>query len=59
MLLIKCSLIQDRLSIVVFTGPANESMVEVLPNCVSEERPKRYPPISARQHLANKINRSN
>ncbi|CAK9005607.1 2-oxoglutarate-dependent dioxygenase (Ascochitine biosynthesis cluster protein 3) [Durusdinium trenchii] len=33
----------DRISLVVFTGPANDTIVEPLPTCVSPDRPPKCP----------------
>ncbi|CAK8998605.1 unnamed protein product [Durusdinium trenchii] len=49
----------DRISLVVFTGPANDTIVEPLPTCVSPDRPPKYMPISAGEHLAKKLQASN
>lgn len=48
-----------RLSLVFFTGPADETQVDALPSCVGPDRPRRYPTVSAREHLMNKLRRSN
>eukprot|EP00971_Amphidinium_carterae_P236528 4694147-Amphidinium_carterae.1 len=32
----------DRLSLVLFTGPAHDTVVEALPTCCSDTRPSRY-----------------
>ena len=50
---------RGRLSLVFFTGPADETLVEALPGTHGPDRPKRYEPVSAREHLMNKIRRSN
>ena len=36
--------------LVFFTGPADDT-VEPLPNCHGPEAPKKYEPVSAREHL--------
>uniref|UniRef100_A0A7S3AQL7 Fe2OG dioxygenase domain-containing protein n=1 Tax=Haptolina ericina TaxID=156174 RepID=A0A7S3AQL7_9EUKA len=44
-----------RLSMVFFTGPADDTVVEALPGCHGPGRPKRFSPISAREHLMAKL----
>lgn len=48
-----------RISLVVFTGPGNDTIVEPLPTCVSPERPAKYARISAGEHLRKKLQASN
>eukprot|EP00434_Breviolum_minutum_P003009 symbB.v1.2.002646.t1/scaffold142.1/size299426/4 len=48
-----------RISLVVFTGPGNDTIVEPLPTCVSAERPAKYARISAGEHLTKKLQASN
>ncbi|KAL3930939.1 MAG: hypothetical protein SGPRY_001327 [Prymnesium sp.] len=49
-----------RLSIVFFTGPDEETMIEALPTCVEPEtNPARHAPISAQNHLKTKLQASN
>ena len=50
---------RPRLSLVFFTGPADDTVVEPLPNCHGPEAPKKYEPVSAREHLLRKLGRSN
>ena len=50
---------RPRLSLVFFTGPADDTVVEPLPNCHGPEVPKKYEPVSAREHLLRKLGRSN
>ena len=42
-------------SLVFFTGPSDETVVEALPGTVDGANPQRYPPISARAHLHAKL----
>lgn len=49
----------DRISLVYFTGPKREAVIEALPTCWSEQRPKRYNAISAALHLQAKLDASN
>lgn len=44
-----------RLSIVFFTGPRDDAIISCLPGCSSEDRPARYPPITAGEHIRAKI----
>lgn len=49
----------DRISMVFFTGPAPEAVVECLPTCVDAQRPARYQPITSGEHLRRKLRASN
>lgn len=44
-----------RLSIVFFTGPRDDAEIACLPGCATGERPARYPPITAGEHVRAKI----
>lgn len=44
-----------RLSIVFFTGPRDDAEIACLPGCATTERPLRYPPITAGEHIRAKI----
>lgn len=44
-----------RLSLVFFTGPPGDTLVEALPGTWGPDRPKRYPPVTARAHLLKKL----
>ncbi len=48
-----------RLSIAFFSDPDPEVLVETLPSCVSEESPSKYPPITANDHILEKIAATN
>ncbi|MCH2613095.1 MAG: hypothetical protein MKZ70_00140 [Opitutales bacterium] len=48
-----------RLSIAFFSDPDPEVLVETLPSCVSEERPSKYQPITANDHILEKIAATN
>jgi len=48
---------RSRLSIVYFTGPKVDSMIECLPTCCSPTNPPKYKPVKERDHLANKMNK--
>mmetsp|Transcript_14661 Transcript_14661/g.23067 ORF Transcript_14661/g.23067 Transcript_14661/m.23067 type:complete len:379 (+) Transcript_14661:103-1239(+) len=49
----------DRLSLVFFTGPKKDTVVECLPTCCGPDRPAKYAPISAEEHLQRKLKESN
>lgn len=44
-----------RLSIVFFTGPRDDTEIACLPGCSSPTSPPRYPPITAGEHIREKI----
>lgn len=44
-----------RRSVAFFHDGNYDALVEVLPTCVSEDRPARYAPVLAGQHLLNKL----
>jgi len=49
-----------RLSLVFFTGPREDAVVEVLPTCVDPDTKEgQFPPIRAGEHLREKVRRSN
>jgi len=50
---------QDRLSIVFFTGPPSDTLVEVLPECYGDIASPKYPPVLAGAHLSGKLKASN
>lgn len=45
----------DRFSIAAFFDPDDDVLVECLPSCQGEDNPAKYPPISTRDHLLEKI----
>jgi len=47
-----------RLSIVLFTGPNGDAVVECLPTCHGPDTPPRYGPIKAHDHLMARIRAS-
>jgi len=49
----------SRLSVVFFTGPNNDTLVECIKTCCSDTNPPKYAPINAGTHLFNKLNLSN
>lgn len=49
----------DRLSLVFFTGPSDDTLVEALPGCWDVSNPKRHAPVTAREHLMGKLSASN
>lgn len=46
---------EGRLSIVYFTGPHPEAMVECLPSCLPENSKPKYEPITAFEHVQAKM----
>lgn len=48
----------ERISIVLFTGPAPDSLIECLPTCSEPGDPPHYPPIIAQDHLREKVRQS-
>ena len=44
-----------RLSIVMFTGPNADAVVECLPSCTGPGNPPRYGPVVAQEYLMRKI----
>lgn len=48
-----------RLSVVMFTGPANDTLIEPLPSCCGPDNPPRYAPVTAGDHLRAKLERGN
>ena len=44
-----------RISLVFFTGPHPDTVVECLPTCTDSERPARYAPVLAGNHLIQKL----
>lgn len=49
----------DRISMVFFTGPAKETVIECLPTCCGPERPAKYVAITSGEHLNRKLQASN
>ena len=45
----------ERYSLVFFTNPSKDTVVECLPTCSSEESPPRYPPINAHEYVVGRI----
>jgi isopenicillin N synthase-like dioxygenase len=48
----------QRLSMVVFFGPHEDSEIDCLPSCVSADNPARWPPVKAGDYIRAKIARS-
>ncbi|GGF72324.1 isopenicillin N synthase family dioxygenase [Alteromonas lipolytica] len=46
---------KDRYSIAFFVDPASETVIETLPSCISEDNPNRYGPITAGEHLQERL----
>mmetsp|Transcript_103482 Transcript_103482/g.183826 ORF Transcript_103482/g.183826 Transcript_103482/m.183826 type:complete len:358 (-) Transcript_103482:156-1229(-) len=49
----------DRISLVFFTGPAADTVIEALPTCRGPRQPAKYPRITAGEHLKKKLAASN
>merc|ERR1711924_398145 len=49
----------SRISMIFFTGPAPDTLLECPPTCTNEKHPPRYAPVSAGEHLKRKIAASN
>jgi len=49
----------DRISLVFFTGPSHDTLIEALPTCSSDTRPSRYEKITSGEHLQRKLAASN
>jgi len=47
-----------RISIVFFTGPNHDSLIECLPTCRSADNPPRYPAVRAWEHFMEKVRAS-
>ncbi|MCT2398799.1 isopenicillin N synthase family dioxygenase [Novosphingobium mangrovi (ex Huang et al. 2023)] len=45
----------ERYSIAFFFDPNPDALVECLPSCISEDRPALYPPITAGDHLLERL----
>ncbi|AQA17720.1 hypothetical protein BST95_05190 [Halioglobus japonicus] len=49
---------QDRYSVAFFVDPDSQTLIEVLPQCVDESEGVTYPPITAGEHIRQKLQRS-
>ncbi len=47
-----------RLSLVFFSGPNDDALIECLPTCKSGSNPAKYGPVIARQYILSKLDRS-
>lgn len=47
-----------RLSLVFFSGPNDDALIECLPTCMSDANPAKYGPVIARQYILSKLDRS-
>ena len=47
-----------RLSLVMFTGPNYDAMIECIPTCTNAIHPPKYPPVMAIEHTRAKIDQS-
>jgi isopenicillin N synthase-like dioxygenase len=50
---------KSRYSMVFFTGPSKETVVVPLDTCVNEDTPSKYAPITAGEHLKQRLAASN
>ena len=49
---------RERYSIAMFVDPDSETPIEALESCVSDERPVRFPPTTAGEHLLQRLQAS-
>jgi isopenicillin N synthase-like dioxygenase len=47
-----------RLSLVLFSGPNDDALIETLPSCVDAAHPAKYRPVRARDYIQDKLNAS-
>lgn len=47
-----------RLSLVLFSGPNDDALIECLPSCVDAAHPAKYQPVRARNYIQDKLNAS-
>lgn len=47
-----------RLSLVLFTGPNKDAIIEGLPTCVDADHPAKYPPVRAIDYIQEKLDAS-
>ena len=45
----------DRFSIAFFVDPDSDTLVEVLPQCIDQNNPRQYAPITAGEHIRQKL----
>jgi isopenicillin N synthase-like dioxygenase len=48
----------QRLSLVFFSGPNDDALIECLPSCTDASRPAKYPPVRAADYVAGKLSAS-
>ncbi len=46
---------QERFSMALFVDPDTETPVQVLDSCISADKPARFPPLTAGEHIQRKI----
>ena len=46
---------RSRYSVALFCDPNPEVLIDCLPQCITSDRPRRYPPILMRDHLLSKL----
>ncbi|MBV8534925.1 MAG: isopenicillin N synthase family oxygenase [Alphaproteobacteria bacterium] len=47
-----------RLSLILFTGPNKDALIEALPSCVDAAHPAKYPPVRAMDYIQSKFDES-
>jgi isopenicillin N synthase-like dioxygenase len=47
-----------RLSLVMFSGPNDDALIECLPSCVDAAHPAKYQPVRASDYIQGKLNAS-
>ncbi|HTY68610.1 MAG TPA: 2OG-Fe(II) oxygenase family protein [Alphaproteobacteria bacterium] len=45
----------QRLSLVFFSGPNDDALIECLPSCADAAHPAKYPPVRAAEYVASKL----
>jgi isopenicillin N synthase-like dioxygenase len=46
-----------RLSLVFFHPPNPDALIDCIPTCIGEGRPKKYAAVNAGEYISHKINR--
>jgi isopenicillin N synthase-like dioxygenase len=49
------SAVEGRQSIAFFSDPDPDVLIETFPSCITDDRPARYPPITAGEHIRERI----
>jgi isopenicillin N synthase-like dioxygenase len=48
----------DRYSIAYFCTPNSNEIIDVVDSCITETNPKKYPPITTKDHMLERLNRT-